>query len=1088
LQLQPSPVNLTGKGGAVYRSTPAQQRHACRVVVAAAGYGKTTALRGWYPAAGARWHRGVTAAQPPGGPVTTVDAPPADIDGLAALILDEARGGVRQIVVDDLPRLPADAARGLLAVAGDLPDDVGVVLSSRWPLAPAAGPLPRGAWRDVGPADLALPLDQVAEVLAAEYDLTDPDLPERVREATAGWPALVHLAAETLRAAGGAPLGPLQTVLAEPGGPVATYLVEEVLPALPEDAVALLRHVGDLAPVGAGLCRALGLRRADETVRLLRRTGVLTCVGSPPAVPGGPAPQARVVPVLAEALRLARRRATARRAARTAVAADWYDRHGPPVAAARAYHLAGRPADCARVLDRHGDALLVAGHAQTVVDLAGALPEPLRSRRLRLLHGDALRCVGDLQGAARAYQPVAAGTELDAGLAWRMGRIHYQRGDARAALEVFEQARRDAPDPRFAAADAALLAAWTAHARLLAGDAEAALAGARRAVTLAAPVEGADGAAQAGALATAHVSVALCLGVLGDDAGSEEHYRTALPIAEETGDVILLARIFINRTYLLLRGARYGDALTAARTSGRYAAAACQPSLRSIAVSNEADALAMLGHFDEAVRHYERAIAGYQQMGSRRVAGAHLGLGEVYRRRGWREQARGAYEAAVRVAGPAANAHVLVPAEAGLALVLLPDDVMAAAEHAARAAERAGSELALPALLAQGWVALCRGERVRAGELAADAARLARGQGDRQALADALELRGTAAESPAAAREALREAHAIWTDAGAPVESARIQLALCRLPDARPDDRLRGLLAAERLTAAGALVEDFRARAGEAAGTPVAEASSTVPAAVDVQALGRFEVRVGGEVVPASRWQSRKARDLLRILVARRGRPVPRDELCELLWPDDDPDKTGHRLSVLLSLVRGVLDPARAVSADHFLIADQGSIALDITRVRVDVEDFLAYVAHARRLLDAGDVAEARALLVTVERHHQADAFEDEPYAQWCGPLREEVRAAHLSLLRMLARVSRAEPGTGPEAAIGYLLRLLERDPYDEAAHRALVRTMVGRGQHGEARRAFERYGEAMRAIGVHPPDRALLAPVLPASANGRSR
>jgi DNA-binding SARP family transcriptional activator len=377
---------------------------------------------------------------------------------------------------------------------------------------------------------------------------------------------------------------------------------------------------------------------------------------------------------------------------------------------------------------------------------------------------------------------------------------------------------------------------------------------------------------------------------------------------------------------------------------------------------------------------------------------------------------------------------------------------------------------------------------VRAGELAADAARLARGQGDRQALADALELRGSAAESPAAAREALREAHAIWTDAGAPVESARIQLALCRLPDARPDDRLRGLLAAERLTAAGALVEDFRARAGEAAGTPVAEASSTVPAAVDVQALGRFEVRVGGEVVPASRWQSRKARDLLRILVARRGRPVPRDELCELLWPDDDPDKTGHRLSVLLSLVRGVLDPARAVSADHFLIADQGSIALDITRVRVDVEDFLAYVAHARRLLDAGDVAEARALLVTVERHHQADAFEDEPYAQWCGPLREEVRAAHLSLLRMLARVSRAEPGTGPEAAIGYLLRLLERDPYDEAAHRALVRTMVGRGQHGEARRAFERYGEAMRAIGVHPPDRALLAPALPASANGRSR
>jgi two-component SAPR family response regulator len=81
--------------------------------------------------------------------------------------------------------------------------------------------------------------------------------------------------------------------------------------------------------------------------------------------------------------------------------------------------------------------------------------------------------------------------------------------------------------------------------------------------------------------------------------------------------------------------------------------------------------------------------------------------------------------------------------------------------------------------------------------------------------------------------------------------------------------------------------------------------------------------------VPASQWQSRKARDLLRILVARRGRPVPRGELCELLWPEDDQARTGHRLSVLLSIVRGVLDPAKAFANDHYLVADQSSIALE---------------------------------------------------------------------------------------------------------------------------------------------------------------
>jgi DNA-binding SARP family transcriptional activator len=243
-----------------------------------------------------------------------------------------------------------------------------------------------------------------------------------------------------------------------------------------------------------------------------------------------------------------------------------------------------------------------------------------------------------------------------------------------------------------------------------------------------------------------------------------------------------------------------------------------------------------------------------------------------------------------------------------------------------------------------------------------------------------------------------------------------------------------------------------------------------------VRALGRFEVLIDGTPVPAARWQSRKARDLLRILVARRGRPVPRDELCELLWPDDDAARTGHRLSVLLSIVRGVLDPAKARAADHYLVADQASVALDVTRMRVDVEDFLAYVARARRLLDAGEQAEARELLGTVDRHHHADAFEDEPYAPWSSALREETRAGHLTMLRMLVRVSDGDP----DAVAGYLLRLLERDPYDEGAHRRLVRCMARAGRHGEARRAFDRYGDAMRAIGVRPPDPSILS--------GRSR
>ncbi|WFE54477.1 BTAD domain-containing putative transcriptional regulator [Micromonospora sp. WMMD1155] len=1020
-----------------------RQRGVC-CVVAAAGYGKTTALRRWFPRTDGRWCRG-------------------DEGPVRQLVADAVAAGDRLVVVDDLPPTSAEQLHLLLHEVGRWGDDVTVVLASRWPLsAPATRLLGSGLWTELGPADLALSPQGVADLIAEEYGLSTPDLADRVYAATGGWPALVHLSAETLRL-GGVPSGPLAPILSEPGGPIARYIADEVLAALPAEASRLLRQVGALTPVSVGLCRALGHRGAARVVDGLRRTGLLTRQAWAAAGPGAPTPEDHLVPIVVETARHGHRAPTTDQVRHTAAAAAaWYDEHGPPVAAAREYLRAGDHPAGARVLDAHGDRMIAAGRSPAVIELVRMLPERLRTRRLRLLLGDALRTLGDLGAATREYDAVAE-ESWDAGLAWRLGRIHYQRGDARAALAILGRPLARSAPP----ADRALLLAWTAHAHLLAGDTETATGYARQALAAA------TSAGQDDVLATTHLSVALCLSVAGDRAGSEEHFALALPIAERTGDVLLLTRIHTNRTHQFLRTGRFAEALTMAERSARYAALAGAPSLRAIATSNEADALAMLGRYDEAVQRYQAALAFYQQKGSRRFIHALLGLGELYRRRGWREQARAAYEETIRVTEETGNAHVLVPALAGLALVRLDDDVPAAAQLADRAARDVADEIVVPALLAQGWVALRTAAPDRATTLAGEAARIARGQGDLAGLADALELRAAAEQDLGRAREALREGCVIWNRAGAAVEAARLLVVLGRLPGADIDDRLAGLLAGEQVALAGAQVDRTASSSGE-----WAPGTGPIYQRVVIRALGRFEVHLDGRPVPASQWQSRKARDLVRILVARRGRPVPRSELCELLWPDDDPDRTGHRLSVLLSIVRGVLDPTKTFAPDHFLVADQACIGLDVSRLRVDVEEFLAHVAHARRLVERGALAEGRTVLLAADRQYRADAFEDEPYADWSGPLREEARAAYLSLLRMLAQVSRAT--AGPAAAVTYLLRLLERDPYDQPAHRALVRTLAAGGQHGEARRALARYREAMSAIGVHPPDEIILAPGRP--------
>ena len=123
---------------------------------------------------------------------------------------------------------------------------------------------------------------------------------------------------------------------------------------------------------------------------------------------------------------------------------------------------------------------------------------------------------------------------------------------------------------------------------------------------------------------------------------------------------------------------------------------------------------------------------------------------------------------------------------------------------------------------------------------------------------------------------------------------------------------------------------------------------------IAIATLGGFRVSRDGEPIDVGEWGSRKARDLVKLLVARRGAPVVRDEVTELLWPDEA-DRSARRLSVLLSTVRTVFDPTKSQSPDHFVAADHDTVWLVRDHVDIDVEQFLAEAADGRRLLAEGD-------------------------------------------------------------------------------------------------------------------------------------
>ncbi|MGI8875120.1 MAG: BTAD domain-containing putative transcriptional regulator [Egibacteraceae bacterium] len=945
-----------------------------------------------------------------------------------ALVLDDAQG----------LRPGSPSARLVEELCRQAPPGLHIVLSSRdEPPFLVSRMRGQGLLVEIGADALALRVDDTRALLTQVVGPEGAALAEAVRKVTGGWAAAVRMAAEALAAAGTGDPGDILARLSRPGGVLFAYLVDEVLAACPPRVRRLLSHAAALDRVTGPLCEELGLAHASEDLAALARRGMFI---EPPfgaddwyALTG----LAREAITAALPLSRPRRRDLRRRAA------AWCLARGHLEDGLRALRAADDPEALRTLLVERGPDLIAAGAASSVLQAVRGLPRDAR-RAVDELEGEALLVRGEWDTALACLERAATEVEtLPPGLAWRIGLVHYLRGRTDAALVAFDRGRLDSPD-RVAVAH---LLAWHATARWRISDLAVGRHLADRALQVAAA------AGDDSAMASAHTVLAMLASTEDDMAACDAHNWAGLAAAERVSDTLAVVRLLGNMGSHANDEGRHSDGLELLERAVRLADISGYSAFRVVALNNRGDAFRGLGRLEEAVADYAASRQICAQLGLRKACYPLSGLGEVHRLRGDDTLARSSFEEAAALAREAGDLHGLVPALAGLARTLARSDPRTARAAVQELTGGAAGQ-APPSLLAAGWVALADGDAAGAARLADSAAASARRRRARVQLAEALELNALAAPLPDVTLARLHDAEAVWRDIDDPVGTLRTQLAAATLRgahDAAHDAR-------HRLRALG-VDAGMVAAAGPA---PVAAA----PAAVEVRVLGPFQVRRQGEVVPLAAWRSRKARDLLRILVAKRGRPVPREELIEALWPEEDPERTGQRLSVALSTLRRVLDPDRRFDADRFVRTADQAVSLDLAQVVVDAERFLVDVTAGLVAIDSDRVAAAR-LLAAADRAYAGDAFEDSPYEPWAGPLRDEVRAAHIALLRCLA--IEASQTDRIDAATRYCLRLLERDRYDEDAHLLLVATHVAAGRHGEARRHYQQYHELMTDLGVEP-------------------
>lgn len=226
---------------------------------------------------------------------------------------------------------------------------------------------------------------------------------------------------------------------------------------------------------------------------------------------------------------------------------------------------------------------------------------------------------------------------------------------------------------------------------------------------------------------------------------------------------------------------------------------------------------------------------------------------------------------------------------------------------------------------------------------------------------------------------------------------------------------------------------------------------------LSIRTFGGLTIGLGHMIRPLH-FETRTVEALL-VYLACQGRPLGRDVLAELLWPERTQEQARTNLRVAIHRLRQQLEPYLRVTRQDLALALDAPIYLDSRELE-------AYLA-------AGRLAEATAL-------YQGDFLEgfyldgSPAFEQWALLERERLRNLVIAAYQQL--ITQATAAGQPDAAIAHAERLLQLDPLHEPTHRQLMRLLAQAGRRAAALAQYTLFCQIAEAeLGV-PPDETTTA------------
>ncbi len=239
-----------------------------------------------------------------------------------------------------------------------------------------------------------------------------------------------------------------------------------------------------------------------------------------------------------------------------------------------------------------------------------------------------------------------------------------------------------------------------------------------------------------------------------------------------------------------------------------------------------------------------------------------------------------------------------------------------------------------------------------------------------------------------------------------------------------------------------------------------------------IQTLGPLRVWRGSEELGPHEWQRKKAQQMLALLVTNRERWLLREQICDMLWPEEGQSETEAQFKVTLNGLNAALEPLRPPRTPPFYVRRQGGAYRFCPPggVWLDVEEFEARLDSARALrvrnteygirdeANSDGADRAWAYYEELERAvelHQGAYLSDWLYEDWARDERERLEARYMEAATLLAEALLGRNEL--TEAIRLCESVLVRDPGWEDAYCVLMRAYARQGQRRMALATYER-------------------------------